>query len=198
MAKIKTKQKTTSKNLQDNRKRQIKPNIKDRIKKFKPYIQFGVIFLIVVSVYYMAVMFLSDTFFSWYIDSTAKLANIILNLIGSGTSAIGEQIFSAKYSISLSFGCEGTEPIILLVAAIIAFPIKFKYKVSGLTIGILVLYILNLIRIAALYLIGESFPDSVELFHVEIFPVIFIFLAIIIWGIWIKWAIKQTKAATKS
>jgi exosortase/archaeosortase family protein len=180
------------------KKKKQRLNLSDWFKKNRTYLKFAGIFLAVLSVYYLAVLFLNDSFFAWYINITAHLSTIFLNLFGYNTSVIGATIVSPEYAIELSFGCEGTEPVILFIAAVAAFPLSFKIKLPGLLIGSAVLYILNLIRIAALFMIGMFFPESVDSFHTEIFPIFFIFLAIIVWGIWITWGLRKSKKSGKS
>ena len=177
-------------------KHQTKKNsfsIKKTIASQKAYLKMIAIFCLVVIVYYLSVLIFSDNFFAWYINFTAQISTLLINIFGGNSHAVASKIIAPEYSISLSFGCEGTEPIILFIAAVLAFPKKFRLKYPGLILGSLTLFALNIIRIAALFFIGRSYPGAVETFHVVIFPIIFIILAIITWGIWVRWAIVRSK-----
>lgn len=165
--------------------------------KRKNAILFVVIFAGVMAAYYVSVMLFKDSLYSLWMDVSASLASVVLNIFGSGTSAEGCVISSSNYAIQVSFGCEGTEPMALLVAAISAFPIAWRRKAVGIASGIGVLFVLNLFRIAALYAIGMHDQEAASTFHLEIFPIIFIIFSIIIWGVWIRWALRAENISLK-
>jgi exosortase family protein XrtM len=166
-------------------------------KNIKPLIIFFGVFSILIAAYYLSVTVIDKSIFDFYIHSAANISAFLLNILGEDAEALGKVISTPRFSMALSFGCEGSEPIVLFLSALIAFPIGFKYKIPGIIIGGLFLYFLNQIRIIGLYYIGIHHNDLFETFHVEIFPIFFIVLAIIFWGIWIKWALKRSGVSLK-
>lgn len=178
-------------NIQDN------DNDKKKKKNIKPLIMFFSVFIVLIGLYYLSVTVIDKSIFDFYIHSTANVSAFLLNILGENAKAIGKIISTPQFSMSLSFGCEGSEPIVLFLSALIAFPIGIKYKIPGFLIGGSFLYFLNQIRIVGLYYIGIHHEDLFETFHVEIFPIFFIVLAIIFWGIWIKWALKKSGISRK-
>ena len=158
--------------------------------KRKNAIVFIAIFAGVMSAYYLSVMLFKDSLYSAWMDASAWMASIVLNVFGAGVRADGSVISSSSYAIQVSFGCEGTEPIALVVAAISAFPIAWRRKYVGIGAGVVVLFLLNLFRIAALYAIGMRDQAAATMYHLEVFPILFIIFAIIIWGVWIRWALR--------
>jgi exosortase/archaeosortase family protein len=128
------------------------------------------------------------------IHAQAKAGNFLLNLIGQNTTAAGELIESESFAISVKNGCDGLEPLAILLSGILVFPVKFKFKLPGILWGILALAVLNLIRIAALYLIGLNFPGKVfDLMHEQGGFVIFTALSVFIWMFWANWAINKNQ-----
>ena len=134
-----------------------------------------------------------DGFLDFYKQSTAVISSGILNILGSNTYTDASKILTTGFSLEIGTGCEGTEPIAIFLSALFAFPMKFKFKLPGIISGILVLYILNQIRIVILFYVGISAPNTLRTLHDEVFPIIFIFIAIILWGIWLGWSVKKSK-----
>ena len=162
------------------------------IKKNKPLIKFFGIFILVIAIYYLAVG-LFNNMFDGYINFTAWISAKFFNVFGIAAKSQTNVIVTPRSIMSLSFGCEGTEPIIIFLAGVLAFPIGIKPKLYGLASGILTLYVLNIIRILGLYFVTIKIPDSFETFHVVIFPIIFIVLSILTFILWMKISIKYRK-----
>ena len=55
------------------------------------------------------------------------------------------------FGVRIERGCNGVEAVIILFAAIFAFPAPFKNKLIGFTIGFFAIQLLNLIRIVSLF-----------------------------------------------
>jgi exosortase/archaeosortase family protein len=90
------------------------------------------------------------------------------------------------FQVSIKNGCDGIEATALYICAIVAFPfVKWKYKISGLFIGVLVLTILNLFRIAGLYVAGIHWSAGFEFLHLHGGVIIFTLIAILLWLIWL-------------
>ena len=54
----------------------------------------------------------------------------------------------------------------------------------------MILAVVNLVRIVSLFLVGVYFPKAFDWMHVEVWSAIFILLAIVLWTLWIQWAMK--------
>lgn len=164
------------------------------MKKYLPLIKFFGIFISVVAVYYLLVSFYPSAI-DFYINATAGISASILSIIGIESYAQSNIIISDEMIISLAFGCEGSEPIVLFIAAVSAFPTNLKKKIIGGITGVFLLYVLNIIRIILLYFIGLSEAFDFDLFHVIIFPVIFIIISILFFIGWLKWQNKTRSRA---
>lgn len=149
-------------------------------------------FFAIIGAYYLFINLIGEDFFDGYISMTSSLTAGLLSIFEEGIYSNGPRIGTNEFSVMLSFGCEGTEPLIIYLAAIISFPAALKSKIKGIVTGSLILYAMNVIRVGLLYFIGRSNPGSFELFHTTIFPVLFIFFAIVSWGIWAQ-SLKKAK-----
>ena len=156
-----------------------------------PVLKFFGIFVGVIALYYVLVAFADFGLMDFYVGASASIAGSIMSLFGKTVQVANGIICSDTVAVSLSFGCEGSEPIAIFCAGVLAFPSKWREKLWGLGLGVALLYLMNLARIIALYFILESSPDSFELFHTLIFPVLFILIAVICWGLWIKWTLPK-------
>ncbi|MFC4211306.1 exosortase Y [Pedobacter lithocola] len=94
--------------------------------------------------------------------------------------------------LRINYSCLGLGVMSFLAAFVLAFPASWKETIKMLVIGIITIYILNILRIAGLDLLFGFFQSQRNYFeyHHEIFNVIvYIFIFIMLY-VWIK---KNTK-----
>jgi exosortase H (IPTLxxWG-CTERM-specific) len=138
------------------------------------------------------------TLFPGYLRLNAVVSSAILSGLGQGTSISGTGISSARCTIDIRRGCDAVEPTALFVAAVLAFPAAFRRKISGVLAGMVLLALLNLVRIISLFLVGVYFPKAFELMHGDVWQALFILLSILLWALWIQWAMKPRLAPATS
>ena len=106
-------------------------------------------------------------------------------------------IFHQKYVARIIEGCNAISVIILFVSFIVAFSWKLIPTLLYLFGGSLIIYILNVLRIAALSALIFYFPSQESLLHGVIFPLSIYGVVFILWLIWVrkfsKYASKNTK-----
>ncbi len=121
----------------------------------------------------------------------ASAGHQILNLLGMGTSHTNFSISSSEFSINVGRGCDAVSPTVLLLVAVLLFPVAFRWKWQMLLIGPLILAAINLVRVVSLFLIGRQSKQLFEIFHTEIWQGLFIFLVFLGWAYWVNWAMKK-------
>jgi len=122
-------------------------------------------------------------------EGYAALSSDILNVLGQETVAIGKEIRSSAFSLMIKVGCDGITPMILYAVAILAFPIRFEYKWKGALVGIIILFILNVIRILTLFFIGKHASAEVfEFIHIDVWSVLYLVMTLFLWLLWMRWA----------
>jgi len=141
--------------------------------------KFFVIFITVIALYYIFIAIIGDNYFNLYLNLTAKLSSLLLIFLGMNTDTNGSLIYSADTSVLISYGCEGTESIIIFLAGLIAIPLPFRNKILPGIITVFLLYFLNLLRIVALFLIQKNYPNQFDNFHIIYFPILFILFALV-------------------
>lgn len=152
----------------------------------KAQIYFLMKFIGVISIYYILITFFSSDILKSYIDFTAIISGFISELILGETSAINGILTCSNSSLVIAFGCDGTDQFMVFIAGLISIPSLLAYKIKGLVLGLLTLYVLNLFRIVGLLYISIHFPSNFNVFHEIVFPFVFILLSISFWVIWLK------------
>jgi exosortase H (IPTLxxWG-CTERM-specific) len=122
---------------------------------------------------------------------TAGLAWISVNLIelfDSGVVSMGKVIrdLETGFAVSIEPGCNGVEALIILFAAIFAFPAPLKNKLIGFAIGFAAIQGLNLVRIISLFYLGQWNMVWFNWFHLYLWQALIILDALVVWLIWLR------------
>ena len=122
---------------------------------------------------------------------TSGLAWISVNIIelfDSGVASAGKVIrdLESGFAVSIEPGCNGVEALIILFAAIFAFPAPFKNKLIGFAIGFVAIQALNLVRIISLFYMGQWSITWFEWFHLYLWQALIILDALVVWLIWLR------------
>jgi exosortase family protein XrtF len=93
-------------------------------------------------------------------------------------------------------GCNAVSVMILFVSFVIAFAGKFKATLFFILGGNLLIYVLNVIRIAVLSLLLYRFAAYEHLLHGVIFPLFIYGVVFILWFIWVNYFSTYAKKST--
>ncbi len=148
---------------------------------------------IIVFYFFYWIPALEKNVFAPLVNFYALLSSKALNMFGYQTTVLYDTIKSAQFSVSIHKGCDALEPMALLVAGILAFPALMKQKLSGIIMGLLFLFLLNVVRIATLFLIGVYQPQFFEAMHIEVWQIIFIIAGIAYWFLWVRRVVSKVK-----
>ncbi len=123
---------------------------------------------------------------------TAVLADIsvwIIRLFDDGVIATGKIIRSAEngFAVEIQAGCNGVEALIILFAAIFAFPAPFKHQLIGFGIGFVAIQALNLVRIISLFYLGQWNMTAFKWFHLYLWQALIILDALVVWLVWLRY-----------
>jgi exosortase H (IPTLxxWG-CTERM-specific) len=122
---------------------------------------------------------------------TSGIAWVSVNLIelfDSGVASAGKVIrdLETGFAVSIEPGCNGVEALIILFAAIFAFPASLKNKLIGFAIGFVAIQGLNLVRIISLFYLGQWNMTWFEWFHLYLWQALIILDALVVWLIWLR------------
>jgi exosortase H (IPTLxxWG-CTERM-specific) len=176
-----------SKEKKRRKKKEDNKRVRDVLKSFwvqkRPVIYFVSGFIFLMALFYLLWLspFYSKFLHPTIVSTNAILSGILLNLLGQETTTHGDVIYSSAFSISVKKGCDAIEAMALFITAVLAFPIKWNHKFRGLITGIILIFILNLVRIVSLFLTGVYYPEAFDTMHIEVWQVLFIIFSLILW-----------------
>lgn len=122
---------------------------------------------------------------------TALIAQVSVALISffdANVISYGKVIQSQTngFAVSIEPGCNGVEAMVVLTAAVFAFPSSIKQKIAVLIIGFFAIQIMNLGRIISLFYLGQWNASIFEWAHLYIWPVLIMVDVLIVFLLWMK------------
>lgn len=111
-----------------------------------------------------------------YYHGVVAICADLINMLAPLEQVLAQQnhLLSAKANLEIVRGCDGAGVLFLVVSAIVAFPSTWRRKLIGLLLGIGLIYLINLLRISALYFIIAYQPDWFLLVHTYLAPTLMI------------------------
>lgn len=179
----------------------------DYLLKYKPFLLFLGKFLLT----YVGLTFLYQTYLNQFDISTfevdgfsqvvANQSKLVLEWFGyfvelkpnlSESSILF--IFNSVSIIRIIEGCNAMSIMILFVAFVVSFSGNIIRTIFYIVIGIVLIHILNVFRIALLTIGLIHYPEKLSLLHDIIFPMIIYGFVFFLWVIWVN---KFSKYAEK-
>lgn len=123
----------------------------------------------------------------------AEQANWLLNLFGytshialNATEACVNLFYGPNnYYVRIIEGCNAVSVMILFASFCIAFSAYFIRTALYIVIGVLLIYILNICRIALIIILTLKYPSLQSFFHDIFFPLFIYGVVFILWCLWI-------------
>ena len=119
----------------------------------------------------------------------AVLSSGIIELLGRDVLSVGVVIWdrATGFGVEIAAGCNGVEAMILLLAAILAFPgATWRYRLSGLAIGFVAIQGLNLVRIVSLFYLGLWNETAFEWAHLYVWQALIMLDALVVFLVWVR------------
>jgi exosortase family protein XrtF len=91
-----------------------------------------------------------------------------------------------KYLGSIIEGCNSLSVIILFIAFIVAFAERIKKTVLFILAGAVLIYGINIIRIAILAVALSNYPHQEKILHGVVFPAIIYGMVFVLWMLWVR------------
>ena len=109
----------------------------------------------------------------WVIDQCTVRVNVaLINALTSHAQALaaGPRIVAPGGGINVRRGCEGTEILFPLIAALLAYPLRWQVRALGLLGGMLLVFLLNQLRLLLLFYSIRNTPTLFAQLHGLIAP----------------------------
>lgn len=179
--------------------------IKKWIIEFKPSLIFLAKFLlaytlltIIYSLYLGSFNRSPDIATRWVTNQTAFLLDTFIAESHSSPNTNNPTVslfFENVLSVSIYEGCNGINMMIVFIAFIISFNKDWRKMIWFIPLGLLFIHLSNLLRLIALALISNRFPDYFYFFHKYLFTAIIFIAIFILWFVWVV-KIKHKEAVT--
>ena len=166
------------------------------LKDFKPVLGILLRFIIIYLVLLFAYQFFLNSFQKEGLDPYSRMiaeqVRHIQNWMGYPTQLYndikGEQVYfyvRNQYPTRMVEGCNAVSVMILFVAFVFAF-YKGKKTFLFVLIGLLLLYVMNVLRIVGLNIVVIDHKQYSKMSHDYIFPAVIYGTVVLLWLIWIK------------
>ena len=117
----------------------------------------------------------------------------LLNMLGFEASILMSNVnpnvalqLDGKTVVNVYEGCNAINVSILFVAFLFAYKGTIKKTFVYSIIGLISIYMFNLIRVAGLFLVAKYFPDQLYLMHKFIFTGVIYAFIFFLWFLWVK------------
>ena len=118
------------------------------------------------------------------IPAAAALINLCIH--GAHVWSSGHTLLMPTGAIIVNPGCEGTEGMFLIIAAVIAVRAKLLWSIAGIVGGVVLMYLLNLIRLFSFYIALQYHRAWFEALHDLIGPTIIIAVGLLYFALWMN------------
>lgn len=112
----------------------------------------------------------------------------LVSLFGGSAMVTGNVMQHAGgFAIQVSNGCSGLEAVILLAAAVLAYPASWRSRAWGLMVGFIFIMGMNLLRVISLFYIGQYSRSWFDWAHLYAWDVLIIIDGFIVFLIWLRY-----------
>ncbi|PWB80191.1 MAG: exosortase H [Candidatus Methylomirabilota bacterium] len=115
----------------------------------------------------------------------AQLTRVILWLGGIQATVQDKVVGTPAFAVAIQNNCNAIYETALFASAVLAYPATWRQRLSGVLLGGVILYAVNVLRVLSLIYVGSHFRAYFDAAHVYIWQSLFIVFAL---GLWLYWA----------
>lgn len=122
--------------------------------------------------------------------ATVQPAAWLARLLSADASiiAVGSRIQSPQASINVLYGCEGTDVLVVLIAALLVAPVRWRARLAGLVAGVAFVFAVNQARLLALFYAFRWHRDWFGSIHGLLAPMMVVIAVTAFFLVWLRWA----------
>ncbi len=162
---------------------------KNRGRVIRPEVRFVVIFIFLITAFYILYYYTLDYFY-FLRTATANLLAVSLSLMGIKAVVQAEDVLIGGFDLKIVEECTALFASLIYISCVLAYPSNVKSKLIGIGFGIPVIQVINLARLIVLSLTGLYYPGIFEFVHTYIWQSIFIVFVIAVWLFWLERFVK--------
>ncbi len=153
---------------------------------------FAAAFVLSCTGLYALIHVLPDSFTRPLNEHTASTLGLVLNFFGISVSTVSDIVSGGGVAFKIVPECTPLFTAGLFLCFVIFYPATVRQKAAGFLMGIPALYLGNLVRLAAIFMVSRYDRRLFEVVHVYLGQVFTIFLVIISCLLWLKWLDRET------
>ncbi|HUO43541.1 MAG TPA: exosortase/archaeosortase family protein [Burkholderiales bacterium] len=158
-----------------------------------------IIYALVFFAVFLGLQWLWDTalgspFGKFWIDVlTVRSAVALIDILTPHTAAVASDrtIAAPGGGLNVLPGCDGTDLLFLLTAAFVVCPIPWMSRLRGIAVSLALVFVLNEIRILALFYAARADKSLFDLLHTIVAPVVLITIATLFFYVWVHRAFRR-------
>jgi exosortase H (IPTLxxWG-CTERM-specific) len=154
----------------------------------RPEVRFLGVFLLVLAGSFTLLAWrpVNDHVVEPFTGLVAVVSGAGLELLGEDITRQGTILRSPTFAVNIQNGCNGVEAMVILLAAVVAFPASWRARLIGLGIGVAGIQLINLVRVIALFLTGAYLPRFFDSSHTVVWQTVVIASAVVLWLYWAR------------
>jgi len=117
----------------------------------------------------------------------AQSATWMAQRVGSAAVATGNLIAVSGLTLDINHECTGVFVLFVLISFIGAYPATLRAKATGAVIGVTLLSLVNILRVATLVRVVEFRPALFVYFHEYVWQGAFLMLVTLYAVTWVEW-----------
>lgn len=124
-----------------------------------------------------------------FTESIAAISAWLVTMFDTGVVSQGIVLrdVDSGFAVAIQAGCNGVEATIVLIAAMLAFPSPWRWKLIGIAAGFVAIQVMNLLRIITLFYLGQWNTTAFEWAHLYIWQALIMLDVLIVFLIWLRY-----------
>ncbi len=150
-------------------------------------VRFMVFFTIACIGLYAALTILPSSFTKPVNEHTAWTLGLVLNILGIPVSTDNATVSDSSFALQIIPECTALFIVGFFLCFIAVYPATVRQKAVGLSMGIPILYLGNLVRLTTIFMVSRYDRRLFEVAHVYLGQLFTMFLVIFTCVLWIEW-----------
>ena len=133
-----------------------------------------------------------------FTELLAQLSAALIAPFDSSVIAAGKVLrFSdSGFAVSIEAGCNGVEAIIVLIAAVVAFPAPWRARLLAIALGFIAVQVMNVARIISLFYLGDWNMQFFSWVHLYLWPSLIMLDVLIVVIVYLRYLTRQPSTRT--
>ena len=129
-----------------------------------------------------------------FILGITAASSALIEVFGGSVEIFGDILRSPinGFAVKVDNGCSGLEAVILICAAVLAFPTTWRLRLIGVLACSAAIVGVNLIRIISLFYIGQYSMEWFEWAHLYAWDILIMVDGVIAILLWVRYVIPRT------